>query len=458
MARGLNVFTQKSLSDPEDPAYEERVRRYAGFYMDEDPQALNYDPRHKIIRSLFNGSRGPLLRKATAVDWAGDPIEVAHRFELGHGERSYEEMLAHFQDYNDIIGDHPQNLCATNLALNAYMLTGEEKYKQWLLEYVDAWVQRTKENGGIIPTNIGLDGRIGSACEGKWYGGVYGWGFSVKVPQTGELAHRNTHHLGLDGFGNAFLLTGDRRYLDVWRNMIEKVNSNSRIIDGVRMYPRMYGDQGWYAYSPQPYSHGATQLYYWSMEDRDRAKFPQRDWLAFLDGENPDFPERRLQADLATVRERIRAMRQDTTTPDTRLADDPMKYNPATVSSLIQLMLGGIHPGRSAGPLHCRVRYFDPDRRRAGLPDGVAALVTEQSEDTTTLTIVNISPTQPRKLLVQAGAYGEHQCETVIHEGRSQVVGNSVFGVLLEPGCGGSLTMKVNRYQNRPRTRLRAAL
>ena len=58
--------------------------------MNEDPGAPNYDPKHKIIRSLFNGSRGPLLRKATALDWAGDPIEVENRFRLGHGERSYE--------------------------------------------------------------------------------------------------------------------------------------------------------------------------------------------------------------------------------------------------------------------------------------------------------------------------------------------------------------------------------
>ena len=56
------------------------MRRYAGFYMNEDAGAANYDAKHKIIRSLFNGSRGPLLRKATALDWAGDPIEVASRF------------------------------------------------------------------------------------------------------------------------------------------------------------------------------------------------------------------------------------------------------------------------------------------------------------------------------------------------------------------------------------------
>ena len=37
--------------------------------MDEDPQAKNYDPERKLIRSMFNGSRGPLLREATA--WTG---------------------------------------------------------------------------------------------------------------------------------------------------------------------------------------------------------------------------------------------------------------------------------------------------------------------------------------------------------------------------------------------------
>src|SRR5438876_1576966 len=132
---GLTVFNLMGLANPADPAYERRVRRYAGFYMNEDPGAANYDPEHKIIRSLFNGSRGPLMRKATALDWAGDPIEVENRFRLGHGERTYQEMLDHFKDYTDVIGDHPQNMRTTVLALNAYALTHEAKYKQWALEY-----------------------------------------------------------------------------------------------------------------------------------------------------------------------------------------------------------------------------------------------------------------------------------------------------------------------------------
>ena len=77
------------------------------------------------------------------------------------------------------------NLGATTLAANAYLLTGEEKYKTWLLEYVDAWVARTQENQGIIPSNIGTDGRIGGSHGGRWYGGAYGWAFTFKNSVTG---------------------------------------------------------------------------------------------------------------------------------------------------------------------------------------------------------------------------------------------------------------------------------
>jgi hypothetical protein len=51
-------------------------RRFAAFYMAADPEAPNYDPRHKIIRSMQNGSRGPMLRKPTPRDWVGDPFDV----------------------------------------------------------------------------------------------------------------------------------------------------------------------------------------------------------------------------------------------------------------------------------------------------------------------------------------------------------------------------------------------
>jgi hypothetical protein len=447
---GLTAFNHQGLSDPGDAKFRQRVKRFAGFYLNEDPGAPNYDREHRIIRSLFNGSRGPLLRKATALDWAGDPIEVAGRFRLGHGENSYEQMLAHFKDYTDIIGDHPQNLLATSLAVNAYLLTGEAKYKQWVLEYVDAWRERMLHNDGVIPTNVGPDGTIGGSAGGKWYGGVYGWGFTVTDPVTGKPAHRNSHYLGLIGFGNAYLLTGDDRYLDPWRKMIDKINAQGQRADGRMTYPHMCGEKGWYDFSPQKYTYGALETWYWSMDPADRPQVPANPWVAFLEGKTPGYPEEALRADFATIRRKVEAMRADPTTPDTRLSDDTLAFSPATVQTLTHLTLGGLYPRKCGSVLHCRVRYFDPQRRRAGLPEDVGALVEQLAADRTVLTLVNLNPVEARAVVLQAGGYGEHEWTTVTDEGKTMTVGRPLLLVRLEPGTGARLTLGTKRYAHTP--------
>jgi hypothetical protein len=447
---GLTVFDLQGLSDPNDKLFQARVRRFAGFYLDEDPDAPNYDPHYHIIRSMFNGSRGPLLRKATAVDWAGDPIQVEHRFHPLHGESSYKQMLAHFEKYNDIVGDNPINLESTSLAFNAFALTHEPKYKHWLTEYVDAWVDRMEHNNGIIPSNVGLDGRIGSGAGGKWYGGVYGWGFTVLNPATGKLSDRNQHHLALTGFGNAFLLTGDAKYLDAWRNQIDAINAQGRRIKGQMMYPTMYGDKGWYGFAPKKYSHGAEEMWYWSMNHTDRERLPESPWLAFLDGKNADYPEQALASDFLAIRAHILGLQSDKTTPTTRLADDPMSYNPATVPTLVQLMLGGLYPGHVGAPLHCRVRYFDPDHHRAGLPEDVAALVDRLTDKETGITLVNISPLFSRTVTIQGGAYGEHRFTDVTVNGEKTRINASTFTVELAPCSGAHLALNTKRYANAP--------
>ncbi len=447
---GLSVFNLQGLNDPHDAAFGRRVRRFAGFYLNEDPGAMNYDPKHKIIRSLFNGSRGPLLRKATALDWAGDPIEVEHRFLPRHGETSYQQMLQHFEEYNDIIGDHPQNMGATSLAFNAFALTGESKYRNWLIDYVDAWHDRTRENNNIIPTNIGLDGKIGGATNGKWYGGVYGWSFTVTEPQTGKKANRNTHHLGITGFGNALLLTGDQKYVDVWRDMLEQVNAQGKSVNGTMLYPTMHGDNGWYAFTPAKYSHGAMQIYYWSMNPADRERLGGDGWLSYLEGGNAGFPDAAIAGDFNAIRIAVDGMHKDPTTPDTRLSDDPMPLNPASVRSLIPLMLGGIHPGHVGSPLHCRLRYFDPERKRAGVPEDVAALVDHLTADEVGVTLVNVSPVTARTVVVQAGGYAEHQFVDVTTGGKSTQLNRPAITVQLAPGCGERFVFKMNRYANAP--------
>ena len=451
----VSVFGDLGLCDPGAAEYERRLRCWAGLYMNEDPEARNYDPEHRIIRSLFNGSRGPMLRKATALDWAGDPIEEG-RFDLIHGERSYAEMLAHFQDYTDVIGDHPSNMVATGLAFSAYTLTGEEKYRDWTLEYVDAWVERTRANNGIIPTNIGLDGTIGGACGGKWYGGCYGWGFTTVAPQNGQTVHRDTIHLGLSGFSHALLLTGDRSYVAPWSEMIDLINGNAREENGTMMYPHKYGDDGWYNYTPDPYSVGAMETWYWSMSENACGRVADNEWVSYLHGKNPGYPDQALQENLETVRRKAKWVRQDPMTPDTRLSDNTNAFNPATPDALFQLTMGGPAPKR-AQAVHCMFRYFDPGSRRCGLPEDVAALVDTVGEGEAAVTLVNLNPVDPAEVIIQGGAYREHALksasvasETAEEIDQTQEVAGDYLRLRLAPGSGTRLKITIKRFANRP--------
>ncbi len=167
------------------------------------------------------------------------------------------------------------------------------------------------------------------------------------------------------------MLTGNRKYVDTWRTLIEAVNANGRRIDGQMMYPTMYGDRGWYAFTPKKYSHGALNVWYWSMAPADRERLDENGWLNFLDGKDPEYAERTLAQEFLAIRSHVDGLHADRTTPQTRLADDPLAYNPATVYALVNLMLGGLYPGHVGSPLHCRVRYFDPGKKAPrGRPRG----------------------------------------------------------------------------------------
>ena len=62
--------------------------------------------------------------------------------------------------------DSANNLAATALVTNAYLYTGEEKYRRWVLDYVEAWLDRIRANGGIIPDNVGPTGKPGEQRDG----------------------------------------------------------------------------------------------------------------------------------------------------------------------------------------------------------------------------------------------------------------------------------------------------
>jgi hypothetical protein len=458
ISEGLSVFNLMGLSTPNDAGLLRRTRRFAGFYDGSDPQAPNYDRKHRVIRSMFNGSQGPLMRPTSALDWAGDPFDTTG-FELVHGERNFEEFLAHFAEYTDTVCDSPLNLHATTLGLNAYLLTGERHWRDWLLEYVDAWVARAAANEDILPSKVGADGRFGGK-HGPWYGGVYGWAFSPVVPQTGKREDRNRVPRSVVAFMNAALLTGNDKYLGLWRKQNAAINARAKEIDGKLSTPRMYGPQGWYSYAPGPYRFNGFEVWYMSMSARDRELAGSHPWVEFLEGRNPTYPETALRASMDRMRSRLEKVDADKSTPEKRLADNALEFNPASVVALLQLTQGALHiarppwsptsPHQGGAPLHARLRYFDPIKRRAGLPEDVGALVDSMTADKTFVTLVNLSASQERVVTVQGGAYGEHQIVGVKTGDVTQSGSRRTFDVRLAPGAGARIEITMKRYAATP--------
>ncbi|NNK64376.1 MAG: hypothetical protein HKO98_14355, partial [Gemmatimonadetes bacterium] len=220
----LAPFYMYALARPNDPTNNVRARRMAGLYLNEDPAAPNYDPETKIIRSMFNGSLGPRLTPVGPVDWEG--LNPSLRFWSVAG--------------TSVRGDHPMNMAAAMVPFTAYILTQDEKYRDWVLDYIGAWRDRTEQNGGNIPSNIGLDGTIGGEWGGKWYCGVWGW--------TGEGERNYVFRGPPEGFDVALILSGDPSYTQAMRHQVDNLFAASKVVDGEVLIPHLYDDQGWGGY------------------------------------------------------------------------------------------------------------------------------------------------------------------------------------------------------------------
>jgi hypothetical protein len=465
---GMRAFMFQGLSDPNDEIYRARMKRFAGLYMNEDPEAPNYDPVNKVIKSIWTGSKGPMLRKATTYDWVGDPVPGS--FHLLHNPASrskilpmkdyYPKMLAHCEEYLDSVGDNFLNLAATNLALNAYGLTSDAKYRKWLLEYVDAWKARSEECGGNVPSNVGLNGKPGGEYNGQWWKGTYGWNFTIFDGEIEKIAHRNYLTAStFTGFANALMMSGNQVYIDVLRRQMDNIYAQKKVENGKTLLPQNYGDPrgykhngppAWYNFTANLHIDKLTEIYLWSMNRQDLERIPKQGWIGFLEGGNDDYPVKALQRAFESVRQTMNKIANDDTTADTRLADYLLDFNPAETDDLLNLTMGGYFSRSKIWTLHSRFRYFDPARRRAGLPLDVAVLVEKLGADSATLTLVNTSPVEARTVIVQAGGYGEHQFESATAGGNTTAIAGPLLTVHLLPGAGSKIDFRMQRYKNAP--------
>ena len=390
-----------------------------------------------------------------------------------------DEIVKTFEDVV-LNGDIPDNLAATGLITNAYLYTGEQKYKQWVLDYTEAWMDRTRDNGGIIPDNVGPTGKVGEQRGGQWWGGFYGW--------NSRNSARNAFLAATIAAECALLLTGDYGYLDLIRTQVEFLLSMAKKReDGQLLVPTRITPDGWEGYQPRGIQ-WLARVYHASMDARDyelilrlREGERENDWNAvevagdrssgnlearfqYYDGQNPDWPEKRLQAEYEYVLGMFRFMKGDSRDVSQIIAENRWPPNPVVTKGLTQVTMGSPQPVYNGGLLRAQVRYFDPEDARAGLPGDVAALVDKLEPNETGIQLVNLSRTESRNVIVQAGAFGEHQFTQVQFkevnpdESKPEVgattrtvpVNAKYFAVELPPSTSIRLDANMERFVNQP--------
>ena len=510
LSEGYVGFQYFGLADPTIPENIDRSCRFAGFYMDEDPEADNYDPEYKILRSISTGSEGA----ADHVD-AGFTLDFEHASlypilkDLEWDWRKNPERRKEIQKlYDEIVVpcDVPSNLAITGLVTHAYILTGEEKYKDWVLEYVGAWMDRIKENNGIIPDNIGRTGKIGEYRNGQWWGGYFGWStrYSIEIMSKAIVTASEC----------AYLVSGDPHYLDLLRSHVDMLLSKSKVKNGNLLIPYKYNSDGWYDYRPmEPYI--LSHLWHASMTQEDWGKIERirkgkkngpwayasatsssrpepgsevwrsdgtlYDWnkvlndlynnthrrneaphLSYLGGTNPDWPEKILDAEYEQVCDKIDRYMNNPDNNDWG-AHTFLAMSPVFTNGLAQMTMGAPYTSFNGGLLRARVRYFNIDRMRPGLPEDVSALVEKLEANRTVVQLVNTSAFETRKVIIQAGSYGEHSFTEVKFKEESKDskgkeilveksirVNNKFFTVELPPATSITLDIGTRRFVNKP--------
>ena len=497
------------LANPYHHIDRTRALRFAGMYNGDDKVAKNWDAKHRMIRSPINGSRGPRF-SMSAEDWS------THRWVLANYLSPYEDIPGldpsnpnDCADWNDdavfeeildrmnrrmVPGDVPLNLNATSLMTNAFLYTGEERYKQWVLEYLDAWNERAKKNGGVCPDNIGPAGRTGELMDGKWWGGYYGW----RWPHGAHIILESTLIAG----SNAFLLTGDASWFELHRSQSNLLWSHRRAgEDGSILIPFRHGDTGWFDFRT-PLPRHAIHLYHLTRNEEDLStiyeRFPEparrewystpptfgkaghfwpERWFGYLIGENPDFPDQVIEDTLALIQDRLERIAIDVWEIENWDVHHWQNLNPVVPEGLIQMTFGTPAAIYHGGLVHGAVRYFDGVQGRPGLPDGVASKIDAQADDSVVISLSNTDQLRSKTVMIQGGVFAEHRIDTVEYRDKTNDVvkidvhpnssscalqhlpaktapieqhGGTFVTVRLGPGAGGVIKLGISRYSNTP--------
>lgn len=201
-SEGNLLFYHLCMAEPDNDYLRDRAQRFAGFYLNEHPDVPdNYDPDRRLVYCPMNGSAGPAYdnyserippamyhaHSETRIPWGYE--EWKDRYGLPYYDLDGIESVDDLRDEENARrmgesirdrcarSDTPQNLALTSLLANAYLLTGADRYREWITEYVDTWIERAARTAdcsrttSITTTKSGVPSRRTDAGSAAGTGG-----------------------------------------------------------------------------------------------------------------------------------------------------------------------------------------------------------------------------------------------------------------------------------------------
>lgn len=495
IGEGLELFYGLCLADPTNPELVDAVTRFAGLYLPDSP-AGNYDRELNIIRAPHNGAGGPRAGIEDIMPRFGPERVELRTYGLpvrglpgidtwddlggpGNAERMAEAMQRRFGS-----GDVAVNLNVVSLVTLAWLLTGEQHWRDWVERYVSGWIRRAEDNGGLMPDNVGSDGVVGGEPVGSWFGGLYGWTWPHGIHSLLPAVLNAGAGLATVGGGEAGLglvrgildAVGAQavREVPAGRMMTLKrrwtVHFGDEFERELELWPTRLSADGWFDHQPPQVAmpvwlwwhsrHAADRDRLGALRDRggwdwtrvrqfrDKEEAGHEDaWFAALeDGDVERFAASFLTVAHGQVGERLDALRADDLASGFD-QDRWQRVNPVVTEALVMTAFGAPQALYNGGLQHAFVRYLDPATRRPGLPPQMAALVESIDPERAAVQLVNLGETSA-EIVLQAGGFGEHVIEQAVardldtdDESEATVADSSRITVSVGPGARVRVTL-----------------
>jgi len=335
----------------------------------------------------------------------------------------------------------------------AYLATGNEKYRTWVLEYTESWNQLADANGGVFPCTANSNTR--EIPPAWWTGGFFPYRGSVMVAVR-----------GIHGWAPAVAFLDPKRMKSSLRGVNGLLDALFSAQGGG--LPANFVRDGTWKRSGSPY--GIVKLAdrpyvltfddaaakrlrtYYQKADGTEKRFLQWANFTYFGGEDLKFVAglfANRKASGERLRQRVQALTAD---PLPKSGDGIANYTKKVglEQAFVDGAFWGMYDnGRAGGAVTASVRYWRTDGR-FGLPDGVAALVRHVAKDRVRVLLYNNNE-NPAAVRLTAGYYGQHRFDAVsLGDGKEAKVGDRRLDVALPGKSLAQLDLGLTRYAYRP--------